>query len=842
MILTSPSIWGSWQASESDILQFIDARCYNCHDDVEMAGDLDFLELPYKLDDPHNRERWIKVHERVKSGEMPPPEETEELPPQVRQGLVDALGSALFDADRSEILRQGRGPLRRLTREEYEQNLRDLLELPYLDVKDKLPYDRDAHGITKVSSLLDMSHVQLEAYLDASESALEAAVAESVAPPEKAFFRATGTNLFPGLQSFGNREAMFYARDGQWAPISKQDFEAMSPEERADETLELALFRSATWPYFGYPRDFVAENDGHYRVRFSARAVLQVRDFRIVPDYRPLPMSFRARQPSGPDVSGDVRETGGWIDLQPEQQVFETVIQLKAGETFEYSLLGLPVPFIRTDTGFYYDYPPMPPEGHRGAAIQWLEVEGPLSPKSWPPDSHRVLFGDLPIAPAKGDSHFGIEVVSQNPRRDTERLFRAFANKASRLPVPEPSIQKYLSLIFDRLESDAGFLQSMLQGYQAFLCSGHFLYLQEPDGSNRQRKLASRLSHFLWNSRPDDRLLNLAERKRLDKPKVLREQAERCIEDPRFDRFVNSFADQWLELRELRRDIPDNRLYPEYRKDDYLVDSMEKETRAFWRTMVRENLPITAVVDSDFTFVNDRLARHYDLQPVPGSAMRRVALPEWSPFGGLLTQASIQKLTANGTTTSPVVRGVWVMEKLMGQPPPPPPKSVPAIEPDIRGATTIRELLVKHTEVASCANCHARFDPVGFALENFDVMGAWRDRYRGMEEGDKITGYDPAGHPFTYFVGPAVDSSGRLLDGRTFENVRELKTLLASNSRQLARNLLGQFALYATGTPLRFSDRPEIEDILDRVEGQRFPIKDLVLEFILSDIFCGLEK
>jgi hypothetical protein len=322
----------------------------------------------------------------------------------------------------------------------------------------------------------------------------------------------------------------------------------------------------------------------------------------------------------------------------------------------------------------------------------------------------------------------------------------------------------------------------------------------------------------------------------------LRSQADRYINDARFDRFVNGFVDQWLELRELRRDIPDNRLYPEYRKDDYLVDSMEKETRAFWRTMVRENLPITTVVDADFTFVNDRMARHYDLPPVHGSSMRRVTLPEWSPFGGLLTQASIQKLTANGTTTSPVVRGVWVMEKLMGDPPPPPPKTVSAIEPDIRGAATIRELLAKHTEVESCLNCHARFDPVGFALENFDVMGAWRDRYRGMEEGDKVTGYDPAGHPFTYFVGPAVDASGQLLEGSGFEDVHELKVLLTSHPRQLARNLLHQFTLYATGTPVRFSDRPEIEAILDRTERKGFRVKDLMLEFITSNIFCGIEE
>jgi hypothetical protein len=170
----------------------------------------------------------------------------------------------------------------------------------------------------------------------------------------------------------------------------------MSPEQREDSALELALFRSATWPYFGYPRGFISKEGGAYRVRFKGRAVRQVRDFRLVPAHEPVTMSFRARKPSGPDVSGDVRETGGWMDLEPEAREFETTIHLKAGETFEYSPLGLPVPFIRTDGGFFYDYPPMPPEGHRGVAIQWLEVTGPITAPDWPPQSERVLFDNVP--------------------------------------------------------------------------------------------------------------------------------------------------------------------------------------------------------------------------------------------------------------------------------------------------------------------------------------------------------------------------------------------------------------------------------------------------------------
>ena len=200
------------------------------------------------------------------------------------------------------------------------------------------------------------------------------------------------------------------------------------------------------------------------------------------------------------------------------------------------------------------------------------------------------------------------------------------------------------------------------------------------------------------------------------------------------------------------------------------------------------------------------------------------------------------KHTANGTTTSPVLRGVWIMEKLLGQPVPPPPKSVPAIEPDIRGATTIRTLLAKHTESKTCASCHAKFDPVGFAMESFDVMGAWRDRYRGMERGDKITGIDPAGHPYTYFVGQPVDASGKLSTGESFTDIHALKTHLAANPRQLAKSLLSHLVLHATGTPARFADRAELEAMLDSCAPGEYRVRDLIHALVSSEIFLGTKS
>ena len=338
------------QAAVAPVESVVKHHCIACHNDDTAEGDLNLTRVPWTLGDQQVRQRWIEIYDRVTAGEMPP--DGANLSEKERNRFLDALGHSIRDVENDRTRKQGRGPLRRLTRLEYEDNLRDLLKLPHLDVADQLPEDRDPHGFTKMAELLDMSHVQLDGYLDAAEVALRTAIASGVTPPETSHHVFTGTDLFPATSTFGEREAMFFIRGGKMVSISNEDLAKMTPAQRRDPKIELALFRSAAWPYYGYPRGFRASRDGQYRVRFSARAVRQLAGFRCLPAYDPLPMSFRARQPSGPDVSGDVRETGGWLDLLPESKVFETTILLKAGETFEYSLLGLPVPFIRTDGGF----------------------------------------------------------------------------------------------------------------------------------------------------------------------------------------------------------------------------------------------------------------------------------------------------------------------------------------------------------------------------------------------------------------------------------------------------------------------------------------------------------
>ncbi|HTD66874.1 MAG TPA: DUF1588 domain-containing protein, partial [Candidatus Limnocylindria bacterium] len=280
-------------------------------------------------------------------------------------------------------------------------------------------------------------------------------------------------------------------------------------------------------------------------------------------------------------------------------------------------------------------------------------------------------------------------------------------------------------------------------------------------------------------------------------------------------------------------------LYPDYYLDDLLTESALEETQLFFAELLRGNLPARNLASSDFAMLNERLAAHYGLPTFEGVKLRRISLPKDSPRGGLMTQAAVLKVTANGTTTSPVLRGAWIMERIIGKPPPPPPPSVPAVEPDIRGAVTIRQQLDKHRTQETCAACHAKIDPAGFALENFDVMGGWRERYRAEGDGVPEKGLAKSGQKFAFHLALPVDSSGELPDGRKFADIREFKKLLLKDEEQLARNLAQQLVVYATGAPIRFSDREQISRILAQARGEAYGVRTLIHEIVQSELFLN---
>ncbi len=438
-----------------------------------------------------------------------------------------------------------------------------------------------------------------------------------------------------------------------------------------------------------------------------------------------------------------------------------------------------------------YHNPNAEPDGQPGLAMKWMEVRGPLH-EVWPPAGHQLLFGDLALQ-ARDEPGNGrmVRVLSDQPREDARRLLTNFLSLAYRTEVLDQDVERFLRIFDLALVAENDFAEAMIMMYTAVLCSPEFISLREPAGHLDGAAIASRLSYFLWNSAPDAVLREAACSETGFDGTELARQTERMLDDPRSRRFVKAFSDYWLDLRRVNDASPDERLYPDYYLDDYLADSSILETQEFLADLLARNAPIRNLVDADYAFVNERLAEHYALPDVQGVAIRRVALPADSVRGGLLTQASILKVTANGTTTSPVKRGAWVMERILGKKPAPPPPSVPSIEPDTRGAVTIRQQLAAHSSDDSCAVCHREIDPPGFALENFDVFGGWRTRYRVWPETDvdqpelsqttaqpgldSVEGFGKNGQPFLFMLGQEVDAAGELAEGAQFKDIRRVQ-------------------------------------------------------------------
>ena len=873
---------------------FLAQHCYECHDDRLSRGGLDLTSLATEFLDPDVMNRWVLVHDRIERGEMPPPQRDRPDPDQIK-AFTHLLGTDLAAADRQREARDGLARVRRLNRTEYEQTLQDLLSLPLLRVRELLPEDGQQHGFDKLPGALEISHIQMRNYLGAADAALTQARVPLAEAPETTVWRQPAGHQHSGRAAISIHAAA--PLDGHRLAPGLSTRIVGNPVENFGNTYRAADYEGdpgsvailsgrfgAHQPRGLQPDRFQVPVGGWYRFRFSAwglrwdrgqagpavRSAIRVYRVFDEPWFRdddgrwqgtPLDQETVSRDSQeNTDFYGD-REAVHVIRVSLEGQVLgffdapsmkptehELTVWLEPGETLSLHFPSLPANgpanWPASDGVFAYEGP--------AVAVDWFEIEGPLV-EQWPPASHRRLFGP---PSAEADANANASTNGQGDHAPADRatqlesaaaLLHNFATAAFRRPTTAVEVAPYVDLVDSLLDQDQPFAEALTAGYQALLCSPDFLFLNLHEAQHPDHALAARLSYFLWGSMPDAELLDLAARGVLNQPDVLLEQTGRLLADPRSERFVEHFLDHWLQLREIDFTTPDPQLYPEF--DPWLRDSMLAETRAYFRRLIDENRGVDHLVASDFVVINQRLAELYGIRGVDGAELRPVPVPDNVARGGLLTQASVLKVTADGTSTSPILRGIWVTERILGIHVPDPPPDIPIVEPDASGATTIRELIEMHRAAPACAGCHAIMDPPGLALERFDVIGGWRDLYRAsgrpsmVGRGDERQ-LEPHVEILTHRGATArvrlageIDPTGVLADGRNFDDIDELLRLLAAEQRPLARNLARQLAIYATGTGHRFADRAAIEAIVDATEPEHFGIRSLIEQLVLSPLF-----
>jgi hypothetical protein len=774
------------QSFETDVTPLIESSCIQCHDAGAETG-LNLETLGHDLSDAETFRRWEKVFDRVHDGEMPPESEDRPDPKQLKAALA-SLKRDLRTASLARQQRVGRVPARRLTKLEFGYTLRDLLLIDS-DVTSGIPDEVESGSFDTVGATQRISVVHMESYLQAADEALRLAI-----------------NLRRNPYRVGVDD---FSRLDEWHDKPANLGGSITRKLRFGEGI--ALFRDVDYlTQF----QFGVSTPGIHRITAKV-AAYQSKD--------PVTAKLIVKDPTG-----GARLVKA-VDLEPGKP--ETVV----ADTF---LKPRDTPYLTFDMGGEEPFTAIAAAGGsknykgRGMAIMSQKVEGPLF-DSWPPPSSRQLLDGLKLANSEGSEDGPFEVkASKDQLEHVTEIVRHLAPRAFRRQVAEDEIQPFIDLAKPAIDEGRDLLDVLRIPLRSMLSSPQFLLFGGEAGELDDYALANRLSYFLWKSLPDEELFALAEEGKLRDSEVLAGQVDRMLADERSNRFVRDFLGQWLRLYKVNATTPDEGLYPEY--DELLGDAIPKEPEWFFTELMNENLSLANLIDSDFTFVNSRLATLYSIPDVQGQQFRKVELPEGSPRGGVLTQAAILKTTANGTTTSPVMRGNFVLTNFLGTPPAPPPPAVGSIEPDTRGKTTIREILASHRDIETCNKCHREIDPPGFAMESFDPIGGFRTHYR-ISGGESTFGGFTASRPPKQ--GPPVDASGVTADDKEFSGIEEFKQHLLEQQEQVARNFTSQLVVYSTGGQIQFADREEIEAILNHTRENDFPVRDILHEVVQSKLF-----
>ncbi|MFK7767800.1 MAG: DUF1592 domain-containing protein [Mariniblastus sp.] len=746
---------------------------------------MNFETLGHDLTDVATFRKWESVFDRVAAGEMPPAAEDR---PDSGQ-LKIAQGSLKKDLLSASVARQqriGRVPARRLTKRELRNTIQDLFLIDH-DVTGGIPEEVDAGTFDTVGELQRISAVHMESYLAAADEALDQAMLLGKSP----------------YRDFGDLADDNFARLEQWHD------KALNQGGNITRKLKfgngVALFNDV---------DYVTQFTYDIRVSGVYRLTANLAGYQ---SRKPVTAKFIAKDPSG---GVTVLKS---IDLErgkPQTVVVEAY--LNPGT----------IPYLTVDIkDFFFRYGAFNgAKNYRGPglAIMSQKIEGPIF-ETWPPPSTRKIFKDM-LDDSQSD--FVKLKLTKDPTEHLKEIVTDLAPDVFRRTPTADEVQSFVNLAKPALEEGRSVSEAAKVSLRSMLTSPQFLMFAGEAGVLDEFALASRLSYFLWRTMPDSELFEVAKSGQLSDPNVLRSQVERMLADKKSERFVNDFLGQWLWLHKLNATSPDDGLYPEF--DELLDAAIPREPELFFGELIKENMSLTNLIDSDFTFLNRRLAQLYGIKGVEGQHFRRVSLPSGSPRGGVLTQAAILKTTANGTTTSPVTRGNFVLTNIFGTPPSPPPPGIGSIEPDTRGKTTIREILKAHREMDSCNQCHREIDPPGFALESFDPIGGFRTSYRVDGGSNSFGGFVKKNPPE---IGQPVDPSGITSDGKKFADVNEYKKHLLEDKEKIARNFISRLVVFSTGAEIQFADREAIEAIVGSTSKNGFRVKDIIHEIIQSQLF-----
>ena len=837
---------------------FLALHCFGCHGEKDRKAGLRLDDLGYDFLEGKTADVWKEVIDHINLGTMPPEEKPR---PDAKQSfaVVEWVGHELKRAEREARMAGGRILTRRLNRSEYANTVRDLLHLDENFVRlieAELPGDGKAEGFDRVAAALFFDETQLATYIEQAAVVAEKTIVAAETAPSPIKHHVEFESRYRAPRE--TEEVIQYQKETAIPAGPASDI-------RRDEGVEFYNTNSSSYVggfggfgslySFNLLKDDAVPKDGYYRIRLRAGAFSGARgepirlEFVYLPE---MPMEARiALDVAGTLAAPAVVETVVFLQTPPDgakprvqlnwNGLRDVIIQnpelsrisnrRNSTSSKVSKLIAAQAPQAEIDAA-KADVEAAIAEARAFAQkpgavtrilndkyrldevprifVDWIEFEGPIEPE-WPPKSHVALFPR------------GMNDDAASVRETFARLLP----RAYRRPVTEAEIDQIVAVVSQgREQFGMTPVEAMRFGLQTVLSSPDFLLLFEPSTATTTRRLndyelAARLSYFLWSSMPDDALFDLAAAGKLRDANVLEAQTKRMVADPKAREFVENFAGQWLHVRDYASVMP-AKDYTDY--DAALAAAEREEPYAFFESVLRNDLSILNFLDSDFALVNERLAKFYGIEGIEGKEFRRVTLRPEHQRGGVLTMAGLLTYLADGTRTLPVRRGAWILEEIFNDPPPPPPPNAGEIQPNASGQRlTVRERLERHRNEATCASCHAKIDPLGLALENYDAIGAWRTQQNG--EG------------FNRRNAPPIDASGTLPRGRSFQNPAEFKQALLAEKDRFARAFAEQMLTYALGRPVGYVDNATLEQLTAALRQHDYRLQSLLTAIVKSEPF-----